>query len=90
MAAKPTVSNAILRRKIREVLAMAPGYGKTHAMLLDCVNELTGGGVGAEQLDEEIEWNHFNDFIRAETNEDTDELEWFITPHGQAKQKSLT
>lgn len=86
MAAKPTVSNGILRRKIREVLNMAPGYGKTEAMLLEAVNELTGGGVTQDALKANLEWNLSEEYVRSRTNDDTDELEWLITPHGIAKE----
>jgi len=86
MGAKPTVTDARVRQKIREVLNMAPGYGKTETMLLEFVNELTGGGVEIEQLRAGIEWNHGQDYVRRHVNEDTDEVEWFITKHGIAKE----
>lgn len=86
MGAKRTVSKGLGRRKVREVLNMAPGYGKTEEVLLDAVNELVGGGVSAEQLREWIEWNHGDEYVRYEVNEDTDDREWFITSHGQAKE----
>jgi hypothetical protein len=87
MAAKPTITPGILRRKIREVLNMAPGYGKTEAMLLEFVNELTGGGVTADLLKQGLEWNLSNEYVRSAVNADTDELEWKITKHGIAHEE---
>lgn len=84
---KATVSKAMIRRKIREVINMRPGFGKTEPMLLDGVNELTGGGVSLQELRDGIEWNHSERLIRSEENTDSDETEWFITPEGIAKQK---
>ncbi len=75
------------RRKVREVCNLAPGYGKTEAVLLEKVNELGGGGCDLSLLRAAIEWNHSEDYVRRETNADTDEVEWFITPHGQAKER---
>ncbi len=87
MGAKPQVSIGMARRKVREVCNLAPGYGKTEEMLLEKVNEVTGGGVSLELLRQAIEWNHAESYIRREKNEDTDEVEWFITDHGQAKER---
>lgn len=88
MGAKPTVTDAKVREKIRDVLNLAPGYGKTEALLLEGVNELTGGGVTEAQLQAGIEWNHGKEYIRRRTNEDTDETEWLITKHGIAKEET--
>lgn len=88
MGDKPTIPASILRGKIREVLNMAPGYGKGEGMLLEFINQLVGGGVTLDQLRRELEWSLSKEYVRSETNEDTDEVEWFITPHGIAKEKS--
>jgi hypothetical protein len=87
MAAKPTVPNGMGRAKIREVLNMAPGYGKTEDMLHERVGILCGGGVSIEQIREWLEWNLAEDYVRREENQDTDEIEWYITEHGQAKER---
>lgn len=87
MGAKPTVTDAKVREKIRDVLNLAPGYGKTEALLLESVNELAGGGVTEAQLQAGIEWNHGKEYIRRRVNEDTDETEWLITAHGIAKEE---
>jgi len=86
MGAKPTVSTGRGRKAVREVCNLAPGYGKTEAVLMDCVNELTGADVPVEQLREWIEWNLSEDYIRSKENKDTDEVEWVITDHGIAKE----
>ncbi len=90
MSGQPTTPIAIIRRKFREVLAMAPGYGKTEAMLLEYVNELNGGGVSLQDLRDAREWNHGKAYIRSEEDEESGQLLWFITKEGIAKQKSLT
>lgn len=84
---KPTVSKAMIRRKIREVLNMRPGFGKTEKMLLEGVNELTGGGVSLQELRDGMEWNHGETYIRSEFEDQAEETLWFITPDGIAQQK---
>ena len=78
---------AIVRRKVREALNMAPGYGKTEAMLLELVNELSGGGVDLQTLRDAREWNHEQGYIRSEDDEDSCQVLWYITHEGIAKQK---
>lgn len=87
MGAKPTVDDATVREKVREVCNLAPGYGKTEAMLLERVNKLCGGGVERLQLLTALEWNLSKDYVRKADNEDTDLVEWFITEHGIAKER---
>jgi hypothetical protein len=86
MAGKPTVSKAMLRRKIREVLHMAPGFGKTERQLLEFVNELTGGGVSLQELRDAMEWNHGEFYVRSVDDDETEETLWFITSNGIAQQ----
>lgn len=76
----------MVRRKVREVCNMAAGHGKTEAMLLDFVNELTGGGVDIQMLRAGIEWNLSQAFIRYVDGRETEsgETEWFITQAGKA------
>lgn len=81
---KPTVSKGMIRRKIRTALNMRPGFGKTEAMLLDNVNELTGGGVSLQELRDGVEWNLSERNIRSEEDNQSDETLWYITPNGQA------
>jgi hypothetical protein len=61
---------------------MAKGQPKTEAMLLEFVNELTGGGVDIQMLRDAIEWNLGEGFIRYEDNARTEERDWFITQAG--------
>lgn len=84
---KPII--AILRRKVREALNMAPGYGKTEVMLLEMVRVLYGAPVGLQDLRDAREWNHEHAYIRSEDDEDSGDVLWYITPAGTAKQKSL-
>jgi hypothetical protein len=89
MGNKPTVDDATVREKVREVCNMAPGYGKTEAQILDRVNKLVGGGVSELQLLTALEWNLSKEYVRRAENEDTDAMEWFITPHGIAKERTV-
>ena len=90
MPASPKTLTAIVRRKVREALNLAPGFGKTEAMLLELVNELCGGGVDLQSLRDAMEWNHVEAFIRSEYDSEAEETLWYITKNGIAKQKSLT
>lgn len=83
---KPTVSKAIVRRKVREVLAMAPGFGKTETQLLEFVNELTGGGVSLQELRDACEWSLSESYIRSSYDEESEDTLWFITKAGIAQQ----
>lgn len=87
-ASKPLT--AIVRRKVREALNMAPGYGKTEAQLHEMVAMLAGGPVSLQELRDAREWNHENGFIRSEDDDESETVLWYITPAGIAKQKSLT
>ena len=81
------VPTGMVRRKVREVCAMAAGHGKTEAMLLEFVNELTGGGVDVQMLREAVEWNLSQGFVRYAENAETEETEWFITKAGVAQEE---
>jgi len=81
---------AIIRRKVREALNIQPGYGKSESMLLEIVEQLYGGPVGLQVLRDAREWNHEQGYIRSEDDDDANEVLWYITPAGIAKQKSLT
>ena len=82
---KPAVSTAMIRRKIRTVLQIRPGFGKTEAFLLESVNELTGGGVSLDELREAVEWNLGEALIRGRYDEESETKLWFITAAGIAK-----
>ena len=86
----PSIPLAMIRTKVREVLAMAPGYGKSEQQLLEFTNALTGGGVSLQDLRDAREWNHEQGYIRSEEDSDSDLILWYITQSGIAKQKSLT
>ena len=83
---KPTVSKSMIRRKIREVLNIRAGFGKTEKFMLESVNELTGGGVSLQELRDGIEWNHGEAYIRSKYQDEADETLWFITAEGVAQQ----
>ncbi len=83
---KPSISKVMINRKIREVLNIRPGFGKTEKFLLEAVNELTGGGVSLQELRDGIEWNHAKTYIRSKFEDEAEETLWFITPDGIAQQ----
>lgn len=87
MQGTPQISVGRLRKAVREVCNAAPGYGKTEQLLTDGIYEITRTRVPLEDLRRAIEWNHSEAYIRQEKNKDTDEQEWFITEHGQAKER---
>ena len=76
----------MLRRKVREVLAIQPGYGKTEKFLVEAVNDLCGGGQTLQDIRDAMEWNHGEEFIRSAKDDEADEILWFITAAGQAQQ----
>jgi len=78
---------AIIRRKVREVLNMAPGFGQTEAQLHEYVGDLCGFPVSLQELRDAREWNHEHGFIRSEDDDATDSILWYITKSGQAQQK---
>jgi hypothetical protein len=90
MAEKPQASEGTLRQLVREVLAMAPGYGLSDDVLCRGVRELLPVNAADESaILAAAEWNLGKEFVAAEKNEDTEAREWRITQHGIAKQKSL-
>jgi hypothetical protein len=87
MADKPQASNGQLRALVREVLAMAPGYGLSDALLLRSVRQLLPLNAAADSdILAAAEWNLGKEYLTAGRNEDTEEREWRITHHGIAKQ----
>lgn len=85
---RPQVSAAVLRKLVREVLALAPGYNFTDAMLARGVGELVPGNhIVESDLLAAAEWNLAKDYISVTAEgEDSGEREWRITSHGIAKQ----
>lgn len=81
-----TISKQMVRRKVRQVLCIASGYGKSEAVLLEAVNDLVGGGVGLQDLRDAVEWNHGEGFIRSEVDKEAEETVWFITISGKARE----
>lgn len=77
----------MIRRKLREVLAIRPGYGQTEKQLLEFVNELAGGSVSLEELRAATEWNLGERLIRSSYDEESEETLWYITKDGLAKQQ---
>ncbi len=83
---KPTIPKKTVNAKIREVLAMASGYGKTEGLILQSVNDLTGGGVTLQEIRNALEWNLSQNFVRSEYDSEDETTVWFMTAGGTAKQ----
>jgi len=64
---------------------MSAPYGQTEKMLVDAVNSRIPGTVELTSFREAREWNHGEEYLRTKVNEDTDELQYYITPKGTAK-----
>lgn len=77
----------LIRRKVREALAMAPDFGKSEAFLVQAVNRLFGGGVTLQEVRDAMEWNHNEKLIRSEEDAEAEEVRWFITAAGVARNK---
>ena len=90
MPGPSTTPLAIIRRRVREVLALAPGYGKTEALLLDYANEINCGGISLQELRDARDWNHAEGYVRSEDDEESGQTLWYISKAGIAKQKSIT
>jgi hypothetical protein len=83
---KPAHSKGRIRQKVREVLNIRPGFGKTERMIHEGVNELLGGGVSLEELREAVEYNVSERMARSEYLTEAEETIWLITAEGQAKE----
>ena len=77
----------MVRRKVRAVLNIRAGFGKTEGVLLDGVNELTGGGVSLDELRDAVEWNISQGYVRCKFDEEDEVRMWFITAAGQAQEE---
>ena len=87
MPEKPQAKDGTLRALVREVLAMAPGYGLSDDLLCRAVRELLPVNAADDStILTAAEWNLSKDFVSTAENEDTEEREWRITHHGLAKQ----
>lgn len=87
MAAKPQATNGTLRRLVREVLAMAPGYKFPEPALMGSVRELLPVNAAADSdILAAAEWNLGHGYIENSMNDETDTREWQITHHGLAQQ----
>lgn len=82
----PNVDRPLVRRKIREVLAMAPGRRFTEGMLLDAVGQLVPFELPDSELRVGLEWNIESGFVDYKFNRDMDRDEWFLTDRGLAKE----
>lgn len=80
------MNKKMLRRKVREVLAIQPGFPKTEKFLFQAVNDLCGGGVGLQDIRDAIEWNLEERLIRSKEDKEAEEIHWFITEAGLARQ----
>lgn len=79
----------MIRRKVRQVLAIQPGYGKTESLIVEAVNDLCGGGVGLQAVRDAMEWNLSERLIRSKEDKEAEVTLWFITEAGLAKQAIL-
>jgi hypothetical protein len=83
-------SKAIVRSTVREICNMAPGHGKTEAMLLKFARDLLGAGsVDLQMVRDALEWNLSENFVRYIDASETEsgETEWHITSAGQARER---
>jgi hypothetical protein len=77
----------MIRRKVREVLAMAPDFGKTETFLAQAVNSLFGGGVPLQDVRDAMDYNLGEKLIRSEEDKESEQVLWFITTAGIARNK---
>lgn len=85
--AKPQADNGRLRRLVREVLSLAPGFALEDGSLCEAVRELLPmHSAGDSDILTAAEWNLAKGYAGAGVNEDTDNREWRITKDGLAKQ----
>lgn len=80
------VDRPLVRRKIREVLAMAPDRRFTEGMLLDAVRQLVPFEVPESELRVGLEWNQESGYVDWKYSRDMDRDEWFLTARGLAKE----
>ena len=84
---KPPAETGRLRRLIRDVLALAPGYALEDVALCAAVRELLPMHSAEDyHILAAAEWNLAKGYAAAADNEDTDNREWRITKDGLAKQ----
>lgn len=77
----------MLRKLVREVLAMAPGYKFQESALFRSVRELLPVNAAEDSdLLAAAEWNLAQDFVTDAMNNETEEREWQITQHGIARE----
>lgn len=89
MGTKAKASAGQLRKAVREVLAMSPGYRVNDKGLARLVDEvLPLNAVSEMDALQAAEWNLSKNYVESYENEDSDEREWFITSHGLAKERT--
>ncbi|HMJ06370.1 MAG TPA: hypothetical protein VK474_08975 [Chthoniobacterales bacterium] len=76
----------LVRRKLREVLAMALRRRFSEEMLLDALNRLLPDKTSVAELRTALEWNHARGWIEYRHNEEEERDEWFLTDAGKQKQ----
>lgn len=77
----------LIRRSVREVLAMAPDYGKNESFIHRAVNSLYNGGVHPQETADAIAWNLSEKLVRAEPDDEADAWIYYITAAGIARNK---
>ncbi len=75
------------KKKIREILAMAPRSRFTERMILDALNLMMPQEATTAELAEWIEFNHSRGWIEYRKNPDAgNREEWFLTDDGKQKE----
>lgn len=74
-----------LRQKVREVLAMAPGYWLTEKMIVDGVNELIEPDADLSDIRRALEYNVGERYAEGRENTETENREWKVTKAGIAR-----
>ncbi len=83
---KSNVDRPLLRRKVREVLVMAPTRRFTEAMIADAVGQLVPFDVPPNEIRVAIDWNLESGLVDYKFNRDLDRDEWSLTDRGLAKE----
>jgi len=77
----------LLRKTIREALAMRASYEFTELQHFEAVRrKCVGGQLSLEEFLKAREWNHSEDYIKFRHDKDLSEDVWQLTKSGKAKE----
>jgi hypothetical protein len=76
----------MLRRYVREVMAMAPERKYSVKKIFDAVSRLTRDPLQVDELQQALQWNAARDYIVSEHDEDEGSDLWSLTKWGKIKQ----